>query len=195
MPPVPKVRLMLSTPQTRNAPTRNRSHFGSFLAPESPQNSGQKSPSPVASTGGRSGQSGTLQGATGGTQTHSRRTGRKLGRLHRARQGLVRVPESNTKYGGKGEKTGGRAAPVWRQVSVSPQGFPRKKNHSARANLSFAPLFTGQLFIVAEGLLREDSREVTGCPGWHARRPMATGPDNRHGAADSIGQLTLKFIS
>ena len=30
----------------------------------------------------------------------------KLGRLHRARQGLVRVPESNTKYGGKGEKTG-----------------------------------------------------------------------------------------
>ena len=37
----------------------------------------------------------------GGTQTHSRRTGSKLGRLHFVRQGLVRVPESNTKYGGK----------------------------------------------------------------------------------------------
>src|SRR6202047_2155471 len=41
--------------------------------------------------------------------THSRRTGSKLGRLHRARQGLVRVPESNTKYGGKRGKTGGGA--------------------------------------------------------------------------------------
>jgi len=56
--------------------------------------------------------SGALLGATGGTQTHSRRTGRKLGRLRYARQGLVRVPESNTKYGGQGGKTGGSAAPV-----------------------------------------------------------------------------------
>ena len=56
--------------------------------------------------------SGGLLGATGGTQTHSRRTGRKLGRLRYARQGLVRVPESNTKYGGQGGKTGGGAAPV-----------------------------------------------------------------------------------
>ena len=48
----------------------------------------------------------TLLGATGGTQTHSRRTGRKLGQVRCARQGLVRVPESNTKYGGKAGITG-----------------------------------------------------------------------------------------
>lgn len=53
--------------------------------------------------------SGALVGATGGTQTHSRRTGRKLGRLRYARQGLVRVPESNTKYGGKRGKPAGWA--------------------------------------------------------------------------------------
>ena len=51
-------------------------------------------------------------GATGGTQTHSRRTGSKLRQLRYARQGLVRVPESNTKYGGKRGKTGVNAAPV-----------------------------------------------------------------------------------
>ena len=27
--------------------------------------------------------------------------------------------------------------------------------------------------------------------GWHARRPMASGPDNRHGAADSTAQIIL----
>jgi len=69
----------------------------------------------------------TLLEVTGGTQTHSRRTGRKLGRLPRARQGLVRVPESNTKYGGKAEKTGVAQRRLCCQVSVSPQGFPRKK--------------------------------------------------------------------
>src|SRR5262249_47709815 len=36
----------------------------------------------------------------------------KLGRLSYARQGLVRVPESNTKYGGWRGKTGVNAAPV-----------------------------------------------------------------------------------
>jgi hypothetical protein len=105
----------------------HRAVFGLFLAPRKSPNSGQTSPAPVASTGGRSGHSGTLQGATGGTQTHSRRTGSKLGRLHCARQGLVRVPESNTKYGGKGRKTGVNWRPLSSQVSVSPQGFPSQK--------------------------------------------------------------------
>ena len=54
--------------------------------------------------------SGTLQGATGGTRTHSRRTSSKLGRLRPARQELVRDPESNTKYGGNLKITGGRRA-------------------------------------------------------------------------------------
>src|SRR3981189_2565623 len=98
-----------------------------FLAPGTSQNSGQKSPSPAASTGGRSGQSGTLQETTGGTQTHSRRTGSKLRQLPCARQGLVSAPESNGKYGGKEAKTGDALRPLRCQVSVSPQGFRREK--------------------------------------------------------------------
>ena len=38
--------------------------------------------------------------------------GIKLGRLRYARQGLVRVPESNTKYGGQGGITGADRLPV-----------------------------------------------------------------------------------
>ena len=154
----PKVRLMPSTP---NTPIHHPSHFGSFLGSEVAPNSGQTNPSPDASTGGRSAQSGTLLGATGGTQTHSRRTRSKLRQLRYARQGLVRVPESNTKYGGKRRKTGVALRRLCRQVSVSPQGFPSEKNCFGRANFSFVPLFTGQLFIVAEGLLLGDSGEVT----------------------------------
>jgi hypothetical protein len=132
-----------------------------FWRSEAAPNSGQTNPSPIASTGGRSGQSGTLMGATGGTQTHSRRTRSKLRQLRYARQGLVRVPESNTKYGGKRRKTGVASCPLCRQVSVSPQGFPSEKNCFERANFSFVPLFTGQLFILPEGLLWRDSGEVT----------------------------------
>src|SRR6185437_11391268 len=58
---------------------------------------------------------------------NSRRPALTLGQTRPARQGLVRVPESNTKYGGKVGKTGGDPAPVMGQVSVSPQGFPRQK--------------------------------------------------------------------
>src|ERR1700756_4199935 len=120
-------------------------------------NSGQTRPSPAALAAGGGGICGTLQGVTGGTQTHSRRTGSKLGRLRCARQGLVRVPESNTKYGGKRGKPRGAERRRCRQVSVSPQGFPSEKNLSASPGSSFAPLFTGQLFIVAEGLRPEET--------------------------------------
>ena len=135
-----------------NAPTLHLSHFGSFFALRRLPNSGQTSPSSAASTGWRSGHFGTLQGAIGGTQTHSRRTGSKLGQLHRARQGLVRVPESNTKYGGKAGKTGGPRRRCCCQVSVSPQGFPSEKICSGSAVSGFVPLFTGQLFIVGRGV-------------------------------------------
>ena len=56
----------------------------------------------------------------GGTENHPAPNDPKLGRLRCARQGLVRVPESNTKYGGKGGKTGVGAAPViWPSISES----------------------------------------------------------------------------
>ena len=79
----------------------SRTRVTSFWRSARSRPSGQTSPHSAASTGRRSGQFGTLLGATGGTQTHSRRTGWKLGRLRRARQELVRVSKSNTKYGGK----------------------------------------------------------------------------------------------
>ena len=121
-----------------------------------------KKAAPAASTGRRSGQFGTLQGVTGGTHTHHRRTGSKLGRLPRARQAIVRVPESNTKYGGKRGKPRVVQRPRHDQVSVSPQGFPSRNIIAVEARTSFAPLFTGQLFIVAEGLLRQDSPQALG---------------------------------
>jgi len=163
-------------PSTPNTPIHHPSHCGPFLsASEVAPNSGQTNPSPVASTGGRSAQSGTLLGATGGTQTHSGRTRSKLRQLHCTRQGLVRVPESNTKYGGKRRKTGVASGPQCRQVSVSPQGFPSEKNCLHRADFSFVPLFTGQLFIVPEGLLLGDSGRATqlraAMPAW--RWPLA----------------------
>jgi hypothetical protein len=97
-----------------------------FFAPKSPI-SGQECPHPQPQPAGGVVIFGTLQGAISGTQTHSRRTGSKLGRLHRARQGLVRVSESNTKYGGKRRITGGGPRLRCPQVSVSPQGFPSEK--------------------------------------------------------------------
>jgi hypothetical protein len=143
----------------------NLSRFPARFSASKVPGLGTKEPITATATGGRSGHFGTHLGVTGGTQTHSRRTGRKLGQLPCARQGLVRVPESNTKYGGKRRKTGGARSLQCGQVSVSPQGFPREKNCFQGADFGFAPLFTGQLFIVGEGLLRGDSREATGMSG------------------------------
>src|SRR3954470_24679831 len=111
--------------------TRTREPFWPFLA-RSKNVPKFRADTPVARcpTGRRSGHSGTLQGAVGRTQTHSRRTGSKLGRLPRARQGLVPDPESNTKYGGEWGKP--RAdRPLWcGQVSASPRGFAKLKKSS-----------------------------------------------------------------
>jgi len=78
--------------------------------------------------------------------------GIKLGRLRYARQGLVRVPESNTKYGGKPGKTGAPPSRCWGQVSVSPQGFPSEKIPLFPAISALAPLFTGRTFIMGFAL-------------------------------------------
>jgi hypothetical protein len=147
---------MHSTPQRVHL-----SHFGSFLALRNLPEFWANKPITRCLDRRAKCQSGTLMGATGGTQTHSRRTRSKLRQLRYARQGLVRVPESNTKYGGKRRKTGVASCPLCRQVSVSPQGFPSEKNCFHRANFGFVPLFTGQLFILPEGLLLRDSGEAT----------------------------------
>ncbi len=87
----------------------------------------------------------------GGTENHPAPNHPKLGRLRCARQGLVRVPESNTKYGGKGRKPRGRPRLDQWQVSVSPQGFPSGKNLFRGVDGGFHPLFTGQVFFAALG--------------------------------------------
>jgi len=170
-------RIMLATPQLLNL-----SPFWPVLAPRKSQNSGQANPAPVAPTGGRSDQSGTLQEATGGTQTHSRRTGSKLGRLHRARQALVRVPESNTKYGGKRGKPGGPAAP-WLLPSISESSqIPKRKNCFRVRRFRASPAVHRATIYCVRGLALGRLRGSYGVAGWHARRPMASSSDNRQGA-------------
>jgi hypothetical protein len=100
---------------------------GPFCAPKFLPDRGRHALVPQPPKAGGVVNSGALLGATGGTQTHSRRTGRKLGRLRYARQGLVRVPESNTKYGGQGGKTGGGAAPVIGPSIGESSGIPKRK--------------------------------------------------------------------
>ena len=67
---------------------------------------------------------------------------------------------------------------------MSPQGFPSEKNCSEGVNFGFVPLFTGQLFIVPEGLLWEDSREATGVRAGMPARRWGSGRDIRQ-VADS----------
>jgi hypothetical protein len=46
------------------------------------------------------------------------------------------------------------------QVSVSPHGFGRQKNFARRLRRTLIPLFTGQVFFVAMGLLPDDSGDA-----------------------------------
>ena len=96
-----------------------------------------------------------------GPKTHSRRTDRKLGQLRLARQGLVRVPESNTKYGGQRGITGGDAAPVMEASIGESSEIPNVKICLAGSKFRLLPLFTGQLFIRRKGLPWRDSRKPT----------------------------------
>jgi hypothetical protein len=104
-----------------------------------------------------------------GTQTHSRRTGRRLRQLLDARQGLVRVSESNTKYGGKRRKTGDGPGLFSSQLSVSPQGFPNEKIVLRGGESRLLPLFTGQLFLGVLGLRLGDSGKATESAGLISR--------------------------
>jgi hypothetical protein len=92
-----------------------------------------------------------------GPKTHARRTGRKLGQTRWARQGLVRVPESNTKYGGKGGITGGDPTPVIGPTISESSGIPKGKKLSPPCGASLRPLFTGQVFFHPSGLHWRDS--------------------------------------
>jgi hypothetical protein len=68
-----------------------------------------------------------------GTENHPAPNDPKLGRLRCARQGLVRVPELNTKYGGKEGNPRGQAAPRSVPSISESSGIPKwKKSVSDR---------------------------------------------------------------
>ena len=155
---------LCASPHPPTLSLATRSHFGSFLALRKPPQSGSefRASKPVtrASTGSRNGRFGTLSGAFSGTENHPAPNDPKLGRLRCARQGLVRVPESNTKYGANWGKPEGADPSDLGQVSVSPQGFPSEKNLFSRGRAGFTPLFTGQLYFVPPGVFGGCSGET-----------------------------------
>jgi hypothetical protein len=63
----------------------------------------------------------------------------KARQLLDARQALVRLPESNTKYGGQRRKTGDELTPVsWASISES-SGIPKPKNCCSGVGIPAAP--------------------------------------------------------
>jgi hypothetical protein len=146
-------------------------------------NSGRKSPAPVAATCGRSGHFGTLWERPAGTQTHSRRTGRKLGQLRCTRQGLVRESESNTKYGGKRGKTGVGAAPVMGPSISESSGIPKRKKDSSTCGFWLRPAVHREVFIRGRPLHCRDSPNAM---GRHVRASLVLRCNRRQAAADSL---------
>ena len=145
--PVPKVRLMLSTPHLTNL-----SHFWLVLALRKPSEFRANKPVTRCLDRRAKCQSGTLLETTGGTQTHSRRTGSKLRQLLCTRQGLVRVPESNTKYGGNPGITGGRLTlPVPPSISES-SGIPKRKKLFAARSFELRPAVHRVTIYCGEGV-------------------------------------------
>ena len=101
--------------------------------------------------------------APGELQNHSRRTGRTLRLSVCARQAVVRVPKSNTKYGGKwGKPRGSSRALDGCQVSVSPQGFGSGKSFARPSIFQLHPLFTGEVFIRVQACLGTTQGRVAG---------------------------------
>ena len=122
-----------------NAATRHLSQFRLVLtAPKTPCRR-QTSPPPVPQPADGVLVSEPIWERPAGPKTHSRRTGRRLGQTRRARQGLVRVPESNTKYGGKRGITGGTPAPVIGPSISESSEIPKPKKLFGGAYFSPAP--------------------------------------------------------
>jgi hypothetical protein len=136
------VRPCIQRPNASSGPIRVHT-----VAPQNPVDPRQTSPSTAASTGWRSVMLEPFWERPAGTQTHSRRTGSKLGQDRDARQGLVRVPESNTKYGGKPGKTGVSPAPVLDPSISESSGIPKPKNLFAACARKLRPLFTGRRVV------------------------------------------------
>src|ERR1700730_4835175 len=131
-------REVASTPQLVNL-----SHFGPFLSLRKPPiqgpNFAQASPSPAPLPAIGMVVLEPCQGASSGTENHPAPNDPKLGRLRCARQGLVRVPESNTKYGGKGGNPRGQTAPRLGPSISESSGIPKEKNLSRGCEFKLPP--------------------------------------------------------
>ena len=125
---------------------------GPFLMPRTPRIQGAKTPHPLPRPADGVVICGTLWERPAGTQTHSRRTGRKLGQLRCTRQGLVRVSKSNTKYGGQRGKTGAYAAPVIAPSISESSGIPKRKKSFFWRGEGLRPAVHRQVFIRRPGL-------------------------------------------
>lgn len=98
------------------------------LAPEKSAFGGQTSPSPLPLSGRRSGYLRDPLGECRRDANSLAPNGPKARTLRCARQELVRVPESNTKYGGERGITGDSASPVLEASISESSGIPNRKN-------------------------------------------------------------------
>ncbi|GKQ49151.1 hypothetical protein BRSPCE3_00050 [Bradyrhizobium sp. Ce-3] len=192
------LRVMHSTPQNASRDTSRVRFFrgpfrpsvsGSFAArsvvPTAPKIRAAK-PFTRGPKAWRSGHFGTLVGATGGDPNTLAPNRLKLGHVRCARQGLVRVSESNTKYGGGRGITGGNAAPVIAPTIGESSGIPKPKKFLVPVDWRFAPLFTGEVFIRRAGLNFGDSRRPTGnLRIRHVSAVMVGRQNHGQGVADS----------
>src|SRR6185437_154966 len=139
--------------------------------------SGQTRPSSAALAGRRSDQFRSPCGSDRRDPNSLAPNRSKLGRLRYARQGLVRVPESNTKYGGQDGITGGSRAPVIGPSISESSGNPNRKNCPPACGLALRPLFTAEDFFPPPPLPLRDSRNRTGVAKRHVGTEMAQVPD------------------
>ena len=128
-----------NAPPGHVTPTLQLSRFRPIISAPKPPNLGAEKPHPLPSLADGVVISEPFWERPAGTQTHSRRTGRKLGQLRCARQELVRVPESNTKYGGKRGKTGGAPTPVIDPSISESTEIPKRKKSSRGCGATLRP--------------------------------------------------------
>jgi hypothetical protein len=162
--PVPRC-----TPREAAPIQRPNSHigpgFGSILAPGKGSESGANSPDHPCLFRRSEWSFWNPVREFGGTENHPAPNDPKLGRLRCARQGLVRVPESNTKYGGKGGKPRGHAAPRLAASIGESCRIPKWKKFVPGCEFKLPPavhratIYCGHRVVLA--LHFEDSRRAT----------------------------------
>src|SRR5579872_627562 len=160
-----------------------------FDAPQRVLDEGQKAPHPLPQPAGGVIILEPLRERPAGPKHTRAELEKRLGRLQRARQELVRVPESNTKYGGNAGKTGGHVPRCWGQVSVSPTGFPSEKicapsHPTGLSRFSQAKYFCRRRPCLAKTHARLRERpfiRIRTGPVRHAVPPVVRARNRRHG--------------